>query len=79
MVRISKKVIALLALASIAVIGMNGYSLANANGEQVETLGSYVDELRERGCDSVQVVWEDDGGIHVTWTQGNLMFASRRY
>ena len=79
MVRISKKVIALLALASIAVIGMNGYILANMVSEEEQTLGSYVDELRERGCDSVQVVWEDDGSVHVTWTQGNLMFAGRLY
>ena len=77
MVRISKKVIALLALASVAVIGMNGYVLANMGTEEEQTLGSYVDELRERGCDSVQIVWEDDGGINITWMQGNLMFASR--
>ncbi len=79
MIRISKKLVALFVLAFIFAVSMNGYVLANGNGEQVETLGSYVDELRERGCDSVQVVWEDDGSINVTWMQGNLMFASRRY
>ena len=79
MIRLSKKIIALLALAFIFAISMNGYVLANMNGEEEQTLGSYVDEMRERGCDRIQVVWGDDGSIHVTWMQGNLMFARRLY
>ncbi len=79
MIRLSKKIIALLALAFFFAIGMNGYVLANMNGEEEQTLGSYVDEMRERGCDRIQVVWEDDGSVHVTWMQGNLMFARRLY
>jgi len=58
---------------------MNGYVLANVYGEEEQTLGSYVDELRERGCDRVQIVWEDNGSIQVKWMHGNVMFAHRLY
>ena len=79
MIRLSKKIVALLALAFIFAVSMNFYVLANVNGVEEQTLGSYVDELRERGCDRIQVVWEDGGSVHVTWMQGNLMFARRLY
>jgi len=79
MIRLSRKMVVLLALAFIFAIGMNAYVLTAGNGDKDQTVGSYVDELRERGCDQVQVVWEKDGRIRVVWTQGSLMFTNRLY
>ena len=79
MIKLSKKMVFLLALAFILAIGMNAYVLVNGNGSDEHTVGAYVDELRERGCEWVQVEWEKDGNIRVVWMQGSLMSASRLY
>lgn len=79
MIRLPKKLVALLALAFIFAIGMNAYVLATGNGSEEQTVGAYVDELRGRGCEWVQVEWEKDGNIRVVWMQGSLLFANRLY
>jgi hypothetical protein len=79
MIRLSKKMVFLLALAFIFVIGMNAYVLVTGNSSGGQTVGAYVDELRERGCEWVQVDWEEDGSIRVVWMRGRLIFTSGLY
>ena len=78
--KVPKKIaLVLLVVAVIASLGVNGYVLAADGCDSEETVGAYIDDLRERGCDNVQVTWENDGGIRIVWTQGTLMFAHTLY